>query len=294
MLGAVFTAWATAAPAIEMGQIDDFQGGNTAGWRSGAPNPTPPDVVNNLGPAGTGDHALRIRSTGGNGPGSMLVAFNTSQWRGSYTEAQVGSLALHARNTGNSSLQLRVTLAGPGGQLSSTTAFPLGANSSWQTLVFPVTEADLTRVSGTNSAATLDGASELRLLHNSVPNYRADSINTTLLVDNIIALPLGWMPGDTDLDLDVDSADLTNLTLGWTGSLDDQPGGRTLRDGDADGDLDVDSADLTAMVLNWTGSADPAPLSQVPEPGGAAYLAFVVVGWQLAVRRRLSGRRAGI
>ena len=67
------------------------------------------------------------------------------------------------------------------------------------------------------------------------------------------------LPGDADLDADVDSADRTILTRFWTGAI--PPGrpqqqliDRTWSEGDFDNDGDVDTADLTLLVKNWTGA----------------------------------------
>lgn len=58
--------------------------------------------------------------------------------------------------------------------------------------------------------------------------------------------------GDTDLDDDVDSSDLTQQLLRWTGDLDYNAGDRLWRDGDFDHDQDVDAADLTTTIQHWT------------------------------------------
>ena len=58
--------------------------------------------------------------------------------------------------------------------------------------------------------------------------------------------------GDFDFDGDVDSADLTTMTIGWTGAQ--MEGQSTFVNGDCDGDGDVDSLDQLRTVLNWTGA----------------------------------------
>lgn len=67
------------------------------------------------------------------------------------------------------------------------------------------------------------------------------------------ANPFCLRDGDTDLDCDVDSADLTTLILNWTGALADGIGTNLRRDGDFDGDRDIDSSDLTSLIGGWTG-----------------------------------------
>jgi len=60
--------------------------------------------------------------------------------------------------------------------------------------------------------------------------------------------------GDTDLDLDVDSADATSLSGNWTGTLTPGTVDRRWSQGDFDDDGDVDSTDSTLQLGNWTGS----------------------------------------
>ena len=57
--------------------------------------------------------------------------------------------------------------------------------------------------------------------------------------------------GDFDLDGDVDTSDLTNAIINFTGA---GGTGRTWADGDTDGDGDVDTSDLTAAIINFTGA----------------------------------------
>ena len=60
--------------------------------------------------------------------------------------------------------------------------------------------------------------------------------------------------GDFDMDEDVDAADRTIQTVGWTGAIGDGSGTATFADGDCDGDGDVDTADQTGLIGNWTGA----------------------------------------
>ena len=60
--------------------------------------------------------------------------------------------------------------------------------------------------------------------------------------------------GDFDRDGDVDAADRTRLTTGWTGALPAGQGSASFENGDCDGDGDVDSADLNGVITNWTGA----------------------------------------
>ncbi len=73
------------------------------------------------------------------------------------------------------------------------------------------------------------------------------SSDATFLAETI----LGTRFGDTDLDGDVDTGDLTNAIINFTsaGGV-----GKTWSDGDTDGDHDVDTSDLTTAIINFTGA----------------------------------------
>jgi len=58
--------------------------------------------------------------------------------------------------------------------------------------------------------------------------------------------------GDTDLDGDVDTGDLTRTIIHFTGA---EGSGMTWSDGDTDGDEDVDTHDLTTAIIHFTGAA---------------------------------------
>ena len=100
--------------------------------------------------------------------------------------------------------------------------------------------------------------------------------------------------GDFDLDGDVDSADRTIQTVGWTGAL-LEGGTATFFDGDCDRDGDVDTADQNALILNWTGAqlgagsgGTAATSIAVPEPDGLALglLAIAIISFRSKGRAR--------
>ena len=99
------------------------------------------------------------------------------------------------------------------------------------------------------NAGLLDDESELRL------DFTIAS--TDISVEGGILFAGGSAPpsvcGDFDSDGDVDAADRTTLTTGWTGAL-AEGGTATFADGDCDGDGDIDAADLTGVIGNWTGA----------------------------------------
>lgn len=180
------------AQPVQLGQVDDFQGGTTMNWQEGAPSPNPATVVPNGGPGGAGDAHLRNISTGGTGPGSRMLIFNRTQWTGAYTAAGVTQIDVWLRAASSGSpLSMRVALAnGAGTQFSSTNAFTLPADDQWRQASFALDAASLTRVAGSAPlSAVLADVTELRLLSSTAPAWRGDSIVATLSVDNITAVP---------------------------------------------------------------------------------------------------------
>ena len=102
--------------------------------------------------------------------------------------------------------------------------------------------------------------------------------------------------GDFDLDGDIDSADRTIQTVGWTGAINDGSGMATFANGDCDGDGDVDTADATGLIANWTGALEgalPASVESyelsstvVPEPRASLVLTLSVLLGIALWRRR--------
>jgi autotransporter-associated beta strand protein len=84
------------------------------------------------------------------------------------------------------------------------------------------------------------------------------------LVDFLPALP-----GDTDVDGDIDDADLGTAFANYTGPI-GAAGNKTFADGDTDQDGDVDDADLGTAFANYTGPLSP---TTVPEPASLILLA---------------------
>jgi len=102
--------------------------------------------------------------------------------------------------------------------------------------------------------------------------YEADGVRMTVAI-----------PGDNDLDGDIDDADLGTAFSNYTGPI-GAFGGKTAADGDTDGDGDVDDADLGTSFSGYTGPLSPA---DVPEPNSLGLLA--IGGSLLALRRRRAG-----
>ena len=70
----------------------------------------------------------------------------------------------------------------------------------------------------------------------------------------------GDVCGDFDRDGDIDAADRTIQTVGWTGAMPPGTGGAVFTDGDCDADGDVDTADQTGLIGNWTGALNAGGL----------------------------------
>jgi len=70
-------------------------------------------------------------------------------------------------------------------------------------------------------------------------------------VDYLVTILLNVTPGDTDLDGDVDTRDLTRTIIGFTGA---GGMGKGWADGDTDGDGDIDTGDVTTAIIRFTGA----------------------------------------
>jgi hypothetical protein len=71
-----------------------------------------------------------------------------------------------------------------------------------------------------------------------------------------------YLPGDTNLDGNVDAIDLNALAISW------QQGNKVWSNGDVNGDGTVDSHDLNLLGINWQQSVPLAASQSVPEPSG--------------------------
>ncbi len=209
--------------AVEVGQIDDFEDGGTAGWHKGLQSTRQPTNISTGGPSGANDNYLRTVSTGGDGPNSKQVIFNCcaiKQWTADYLAAGVTEIAMHFRNSGSSTLHMRIAFGGlnelnsGATWFASTQAIQVPADSNWHEASFSISESDLTRVSGSLTyAEALSHVGELRILHSqSGPDLRGDSVVSTLGVDNIEAKGVVDSDGDGVPD-NAASAVIINLLL---------------------------------------------------------------------------------
>lgn len=179
-------AMSAGAPwTVTLYQTDDFQGGTTDGWRSGASNPNPPLWVGDGGPLGPGDGFLRIEGNGTDMRGGNLVAFNTDQWAGDYVQAGVRVLRVDLKNLGSTPLWVRLLLEGPGGGFYSTEAVSLPVGGAWRTARFTIEPEALT--GGSDAETTLTQVDKLRIMHAPTVDG-AEPIDGALGVDNVEAL----------------------------------------------------------------------------------------------------------
>jgi len=262
--------------AASASQVDDFQDGTTQGWTSGSQNPVPPIREADGGPAGNGDGYLKIRSLGGAGAGSKLVAFNRLQWTGDYIATGATALAAQVNNLGTTNLKLRVAFQGVGGTFFvSRDPVPLNPGSGWREAVFPIQETDLTRTDGSGTyGAVLGNVQELRINSSNVPNNlgKGDSIQATLGVDNIRLLGSAGTPfrrGDVTDSGDVDISDIIALLDVLFLGGDPLPCSDA---GDSNDDGAIDLGDpiftLFSIFLMDQNIPDPGPTDCGPDPTG--------------------------
>jgi hypothetical protein len=182
-----------AKAAVSLNQLETFSTLN--GWTSGGPNPNPPAILADSGPLGAGDSALLITANGGGGAGGKLIAFNQSTWTGDYLAEGIVSIAASLRNSGSTLLSIRLAFNGDGGWFV-TDVSPVTAFSGWSNFLFDIRPASLINAGGSNASTTMANVTEMRILHSAVVSSNGAQISSSLLVDNLHAIP---EPGCTAL-----------------------------------------------------------------------------------------------
>jgi hypothetical protein len=254
--------------AIELGQLDDFEGSTTQGWVEGDSSPNPPTVVQE-----NENGVLQNVSAGRQGAGGKMVMFNVTQWAGDYTAAGVQRIEFDARNDSGTGVPLYLRLAVSSGETAfgSTNPVVVPDDGQWYPAEFDLTSDHLTHLFGTdNLEGVLSKVSVLRIMSSKeIPSFGGDGIAGTLTVDNIRGT---FIPVVADLNSDgsVDASDAGIMFAHWDG-----PG-----DGDMNHDEIVDAADAGIMFALWTGDASPVAAVWVPEPStlamwGAVALSFL-------------------
>lgn len=188
----------TSVCAQTVGQVDDFEDGTVQGWVIGLFGSSPPNPPTNVitgGPDGVDDNFLQYSTTGNaNGAGSRMIIQNVdSRWLGDFTTAGIVRIKMDVRVSG-ADLNLRVSLTGSGGRISTTNAVTVTAGSGWTSIIIPIAAADMETVGGSDISATLANVTEMRILSNSSPSWLGevlyDGLNpvvATLEIDNIEA-----------------------------------------------------------------------------------------------------------
>ena len=150
-----------------------------------------------------------------------------------------------ADGTGHS-LQ-RISIDGQGGQSSSWTA------------AVPIPGSVSTTLPGDfNGDSTVDDT-DIDLLFGAIAagggdlHYDLDGSGSATMADVtfLVSTLLSTNFGDTDLDQDIDTGDLTTAIINFTSA---GGSGKTWSQGDTDGDGDVDTGDLTRAIINFTGA----------------------------------------
>ncbi len=259
--------------AAIVGPFDTFEDGTTGGWIHGLDtSPTFPENVATGGPAGDDDGYLRVTAMGSFGPGSRLLALNRSQWTGDFVSPGVTTILADVRNPSLIQVDLRVAFQGGGDWFVSDEPISLAPMTDWQSVAFPISDADLSALGSGDFLSTMSSVTEMRLLHSPTFTNIGQAIVGEFHVDNLRIVPLA----DFDQNATVDGADLTT----WQGAYGS--------DG-ADADLDGDS-DGTDFLI-WQRQFSPSPAIQaVPEPTSltAACAAVVALG---AFRQRFRHSR---
>lgn len=183
----VFVCVVAAGPAlgVSLGHVDDFEDATVQGWVHGLANPNSPT---NQPAGGNPGRYLELTASGGAGPGSKLLALNTSaNWSGDYTAAGVDTIEVDLRTT-DSGLTIFIALNGAGGQYATAGGFALPDDGAWHGATFDISAGGLVSVGGADAAATLAGVTELRLLHSSGgPSWLGDTIAAGFDADNVKA-----------------------------------------------------------------------------------------------------------
>jgi fibronectin-binding autotransporter adhesin len=225
----LLVAFPAPARCVTLNQIDTFTG-STDNWTdghagnnvlviaSGGPNEPPNDSF------------LQVKSVSGTDH-PRLITFNQTQWKGNYTAAGIGSVSMELKNfgiAGSQPLSMRITIRDmTGGQsvggYSSTTAFSLPADGQWHLATFALNAASMTAVAAPadSLAAVLTNVQDFRLLNSAMPAVIGDSLNATIGVDDITALPppaVAWT-GATNTSW--------NTAGNWTGTVPGATSGTT-------------------------------------------------------------------
>jgi len=202
---AIFAAFglffASSSGAITLNQVDDFEDMTTQGWGQGG-SPSPPSVTTLEVPPNGGAYSLEVVSSGGGGPGSKMVMFNSVQWAGDYVAAGITEIRMMVRVDEGSATDAYLRVGFESASLSqyvSASAVVVPNDGEWYSITLPIGVADLVLVQGSQDHATaMSSVQTMRVLSSQTPKWRGDSVALTVNFDNIRALSepsifAGWL-----------------------------------------------------------------------------------------------------
>lgn len=181
-----------AGGQVTLGQVDNFQSLDTSGWTMGLNSIMLPTVISSGGPQGGDDAWLEVISTGGTKANSKMITFNAQQWTGNYVAGGVTAITAQMADFGPSPLYMRIAIQDNfGSEYGSTSAFMLPADGQWHQVTFDMTPAGLSLIQGGSSATqALSNVGVLRILSaQNAPSFMADTVQATLGIDDITAIP---------------------------------------------------------------------------------------------------------
>ena len=174
--------------AFANGLLDNFTNTTLQNWSS----TPPPTNQASGGPGGGSDRYLQLVASSG-----PLSAVNEFQWAGNAVAIQADRIEVDLNNSGPDPVSIRVMLLTPGCESggtactawTSTNALALASGSGWTPATFSITEANLTRVLGSDSyAASLANVERVLIRHDDgtpdAPDV-ATNVSSTLGMDNV-------------------------------------------------------------------------------------------------------------
>ena len=178
--------------AQTVGQVDDFDTpANEQGWKHDdfGTSPNPPSMQTTGGIDG---NFLKNISTGVMGAGGRFLIRNVSQWTGNYISAGIESISVQVRNNSAVPVNLRYVIrkTSENSNWISTSSVDVPATSGWVTVVFPITEINMTQTGNTTPTYSdvLSACDEVRIVSVAgSPDYRGDRIVADVDFDNITA-----------------------------------------------------------------------------------------------------------
>jgi hypothetical protein len=182
-------AVAQPAHAIVGGQVSNFQDGTLQGWVTGPQAPLPTNIATG-GPAGAGDHYLRVD------PFTHLAVYNPSPWNGDYATAGILDVGVDFLNFNPNTManveKMRIVLFGPSGsRWTSTNPVTVNPNNLWQHFTFSLRQSDLTQVvSGDTYGATLAAVDRIMFRHDNgvTPSTGGTPFSGSIGIDNVTAI----------------------------------------------------------------------------------------------------------